>query len=102
MHQQRQIELVRRIQTHIEAKTTDSDATGVLRDVAGYMDEARIVRENAILFKTLPVMVAHASSLPHPGDFITHDASGTPLLVVRRDDGGVDAFLNVCRHRGTR
>jgi nitrite reductase/ring-hydroxylating ferredoxin subunit len=102
MQQERQIELVRRIQKHIEAKTTDSDATGVLLDAAEYMDDARTLHENAILFKTWPVMVAHGASLPHPGDFITHDASGTPLLVVRRDDGGVDAFINVCRHRGTR
>ena len=42
------------------------------------------------------------SELPSPGSFVTHDASGVPLLVVRGDDGGVSAFLNVCRHRGTR
>lgn len=40
--------------------------------------------------------------LAAPGDFVTHDLSGVPLLVVRGDDGEVKAFLNVCRHRGTR
>jgi len=40
--------------------------------------------------------------LEAPGDFVTHDLSGAPLLVVRGDDGQVSAFLNVCRHRGTR
>lgn len=40
--------------------------------------------------------------LPSPGDFVTHDLSGVPLLVVRGDDGKVSAFFNVCRHRGTR
>jgi phenylpropionate dioxygenase-like ring-hydroxylating dioxygenase large terminal subunit len=39
---------------------------------------------------------------PSPGDFVTHDLGGVPLLVVRGDDGTVSAFLNVCRHRGTR
>jgi len=39
------------------------------------------------LFRELPVQVAHGSH---------------PLLVVRGDDREVSAFLNVCRHRGTR
>jgi phenylpropionate dioxygenase-like ring-hydroxylating dioxygenase large terminal subunit len=46
--------------------------------------------------------VAHASSLAAPGDFVTHDHLGVPLLLVRNDDGELHAFLNVCRHRGTR
>lgn len=46
--------------------------------------------------------VAHVSALASPGDFVTHDELGLPLLVVRGDDGEVSAFLNVCRHRGTR
>lgn len=39
------------------------------------------------LFRELPVPVAHGSH---------------PLLVVRGDDREVSAFLDVCRHRGTR
>jgi phenylpropionate dioxygenase-like ring-hydroxylating dioxygenase large terminal subunit len=50
----------------------------------------------------MPLVVAHSSMLAAPGDFVTHDLSGVPLLVVRGDDGKVSAFLNVCRHRGTR
>ncbi len=37
-----------------------------------------------------------------PGDFITHDALGVPLVVARGADGTLRAFLNVCRHRGAR
>lgn len=55
-----------------------------------------------MLFRRLPVAIAHASQLAAPGDFLTHDASGAPLLVVRGDDGVLRGFLNVCRHRGTR
>ena len=102
MHRDRQIELVRRVLAHVEAKTTDTAPAGETLDVSAYSDEARIDRENQVLFRQLPLAIGHASQLPRPGDFITHDASGIPLLVVRRDDGGVDAFINVCRHRGTR
>ena len=33
---------------------------------------------------------------------MTHDYAGVPILLVRRDDGALAAFLNVCRHRGAR
>ena len=40
--------------------------------------------------------------MPRPGDWLTHDYAGMPILLVRRDDGSLGAFLNVCRHRGAR
>jgi phenylpropionate dioxygenase-like ring-hydroxylating dioxygenase large terminal subunit len=46
--------------------------------------------------------MALSGELPAPGDFITNDWSGKPILLVRGDDGKVGAFLNVCRHRGTK
>jgi Rieske 2Fe-2S family protein len=46
--------------------------------------------------------VAHVSEVPAPGDFLTHDALGVPLVVARGADGVLRGFLNVCRHRGAR
>jgi phenylpropionate dioxygenase-like ring-hydroxylating dioxygenase large terminal subunit len=40
--------------------------------------------------------------LPAPGDYVTDDFSGVPILAVRDDDGRINAFINVCRHRGSR
>lgn len=57
--------------------------------------------EQRALFQGLPLVVGHTSELKEPGDFLTHDAAGIPLLLVRSPDGEVRAFLNVCRHRGT-
>jgi phenylpropionate dioxygenase-like ring-hydroxylating dioxygenase large terminal subunit len=81
---------------HLEHKTTDTEPAPTLQPVAQYLDAA------PALFRELPVIVGHASQVAAPGDFITHDASGVPLLIVRGDDGVLGAFLNVCRHRGTR
>src|SRR4029453_18036183 len=36
-----------------------------------------------------------------PGSFFSCDAGGVPVVVVRDDTGGLRAFLNVCRHRGS-
>jgi nitrite reductase/ring-hydroxylating ferredoxin subunit len=47
-------------------------------------------------------VVAHLDQLPEPGSFVTADAAGSPLLLVRQDDGSVRALANVCRHRGAR
>ena len=33
---------------------------------------------------------------------MAREAAGTPLLVVRGEDGAVRVFRNACRHRGTR
>ncbi|HEY2271079.1 MAG TPA: Rieske (2Fe-2S) protein [Streptosporangiaceae bacterium] len=49
-----------------------------------------------------PAVVAHLAQFPEPGSFVTTDAAGSPLLLVRQDDGSVRALANVCRHRGAR
>jgi phenylpropionate dioxygenase-like ring-hydroxylating dioxygenase large terminal subunit len=96
-----QRQLVRRVLAHLDARTTDTETAPSTRAVAAYIDPAIYERERA-MFRTLPLPIAHVSQLVEPGAFVTHDATGVPLLVVRGDDGELSAFLNVCRHRGTR
>ena len=47
-------------------------------------------------------MIGLSCLAPRAGDYVTHDYSGTPLLLARQRDGSLRAFLNVCRHRGAR
>ncbi len=70
--------------------------------VERYLDADRYAREVDVLFRQTPQLVAHTSQLAEPGDFLVHDAAGVPVLLMRGDDGRLRAFLNVCRHRGTR
>jgi phenylpropionate dioxygenase-like ring-hydroxylating dioxygenase large terminal subunit len=102
MNHDLQCSLVHRVLAHLAARTTDTASTPSLLPIAAYADTARLEREQTRLFRGLPLAIAHASQLAAPGDFVTHDAAGLPLLVVRGDDGALHAFLNVCRHRGTR
>ncbi len=39
--------------------------------------------------------------LPDPGDFKAIDTPGGPVVLIRAEDGGLRAFANVCRHRGS-
>ena len=46
--------------------------------------------------------VGHESQLPKPGDYITNDIGGRPLIIVRHGDGSVRAMMNRCAHKGSR
>lgn len=77
------------------------DAGGVRRvPVDIYTAPERADLEWRTLFRGHPQLVALSGDLPEPGDFVTRDEFGAPMLVVRGEDGQVRAFANVCRHRG--
>ena len=69
---------------------------------SAYTDPARYARERERLFEAMPVPVAPSALLPRPGMSVTHDGFGVPVLLARDGRGKLRAFLNVCRHRGTR
>ncbi len=76
---------------------------GVRRNpVDRYTSADRFALERERIFRRLPTTVAHVSEISSPGDFVRREVHGVPLLITRDKAGEVNAFLNVCRHRGTR
>lgn len=69
--------------------------------VARYLDPSRHAREVAAL-RRLPHAIGPAARLVAPGDWLSTELLGVPILAVRGDDGVLRAFINVCRHRGAR
>ena len=47
-------------------------------------------------------IVCHINSIPATGDFVTLDIGGDSVVAVRNSQGQIQAFHNVCRHRGAR
>ncbi|MDH3440276.1 MAG: Rieske (2Fe-2S) protein, partial [Gammaproteobacteria bacterium] len=47
-------------------------------------------------------LVGHVNEVTEPGDFKTADIGRDNVFVIRGKDGKLRAFLNVCRHRGSR
>jgi phenylpropionate dioxygenase-like ring-hydroxylating dioxygenase large terminal subunit len=79
----------------IEPATTEV-ATSV------YLDPAMFARERDQIFAKLPVPVLLSQQLGAPGSYTGVEIAGRPVIVARGKDGAVRAFLNACRHRGTR
>ncbi len=48
------------------------------------------------------IYAGHASQLPEPGCYFLVEVGDESIIVVRDTDGNINAFANVCRHRGSR
>ena len=48
------------------------------------------------------LFVAVEPQVAEPGDYLTVQIAHQSVLIVRDDDGSLQAFHNVCRHRGSR
>ena len=67
-----------------------------------YGDADFLEAEKARIFATSWQIVCHVSDIPDPGDYHTLDFLGESLMAVRAQDGTVNAFFNVCRHRAAK
>jgi Rieske 2Fe-2S family protein len=67
---------------------------------AFYTDANVFTRDMERIFRRHWLCVGHASLLPNTGDYILVDIEAEAVIVVRDEDGTVQALLNVCRHRG--
>lgn len=92
-----QLALARAIPHHKPAAMTTSTVPAWV-----YTSPERFAEEQARIFRRHPLAVTVSALLPEPGMAVTHDGYGVPILVTRDSGGRIRAFLNVCRHRGTR
>ncbi len=67
-----------------------------------YSDPDCFAAETARVIRPSWQVVCHVSDVPNVGDFHTLDFAGESVVVVRGRDGMLNAFTNVCRHRGAR
>jgi Rieske 2Fe-2S family protein len=67
-----------------------------------YTDPGVFAREQRAIFEAHWLCAARSGDIPGPGQFAVVQAGSESVLIVRQSDGGLSAFLNVCRHRGAR
>ncbi len=67
-----------------------------------YKSEAIFSEEIERIFYSRWLCVGRVEQIPNPGDYFTQQVGEENLIIVRDFSGQVQAFYNVCRHRGTR
>ena len=67
-----------------------------------YTDSALFRLEIENFFFEGWICAGRADNIPNPGDYFLREIAGESIIVVRGDSGTIEAFYNVCRHRGTR
>lgn len=93
--------IIDRIVTLAESGESDCETKTRQLPVNNYVDDGVFEKEQS-LFCNQPLIVGRIDEIPNSGDFITHNETQTPIVVIRQSDGSAKAFMNVCRHRGTR
>lgn len=102
MDLERQHAILRRIFRHLAEGTTDMSEMPYRNRIEAFTDPGRAALERERLFRHEPLFAAMSCEIGEPGDWLTVDLAGAPVLLVRGNDGELRGFLNVCRHRGGR
>ncbi|MEM7660641.1 MAG: SRPBCC family protein [Pseudomonadota bacterium] len=102
MNRETELELIDELLGLKAGKTHYLDEAVTRNPVDHYLSEDRFDLECERIFRKTPMIAAHGSEMANPGDFLRRQVAGLPVLLTRDKSRGVNAFVNVCRHRGTR
>ncbi|MGE3303327.1 MAG: Rieske 2Fe-2S domain-containing protein, partial [Hyphomonadaceae bacterium] len=76
----------------------DDKEAGIFRvHRSAFVDQEILEMERRLIFDKSWLVAGHVSEFPNPGDFITRNVGGRPLILATGDDGQVRAMLNTCR-----
>src|SRR5690242_11230121 len=67
--------------------------------VEHYLGEASLRADRLQVLRRSWQFVGHETMVPKAGDYVADVAGGAPVVVVRKADGQLAGFHNVCRHR---
>jgi Rieske 2Fe-2S family protein len=66
-----------------------------------YHDELVYRAEMETIWRKGWLFAGHSCQITYAGDYFLYEVDGDSVIIVRGDDGQVNAFYNVCRHRGS-
>ena len=87
----------------LTAMIEDYDSSAPLAEAstipsAWYTDERIFKLEKETIFSHSWQFAARIDQLNKPGDYVTSEIAGEPIVVIRGSDNKLRAFFNVCRH----
>ncbi len=91
------------LNTEIEISNLFKDhADGNCLSRSFYTSRAIYERDIERFWNASWIWVGHTSQLPNAGDFFLFEYGNESIIIVRDRDKEINAFLNVCKHRGSR
>ncbi len=86
----------------IDRRALPEAETAMAVDGRRYTCRTALADEIEKIFRGQPLPVAFGCEVAEPGDYLTLDIAGVPVMLIRDDAGTVRGLLNTCRHRGAR
>lgn len=93
-------DLVRRLRNNVREDFPERADSVLQVPASSFRDPQQWAREMNEIFLKVPLLVALTCDIPEPGDYLSFNVAGRPIVVIRGDDGEARTFLNICRHRG--
>ena len=100
MSREKLVEAARRNIRHSTEGTVPLDAEVKRVPARNYFDVDRWELEMDRIFRRVPLVLGFSCELGEAHSYKALDVMGTPVLLVRGDDGEVRSFVNMCSHRG--
>ena len=97
-----QIRIIKELLDQID-NGKNTDAGRMVRIPASeYVSESLAAQERKELFMNRPQLIGLSGDLPENNSFMTCDDLGLPILATRDAEGNFAAFINACKHRGSK
>ena len=84
------------------SKLVERQVPGYSLEQAFYVDPEIYTLDLEKIFLSDWLYICHMSQIPKTGDCFTYDIANESIMVVRDGQMQINAFANVCRHRGSR
>ena len=89
------------IRAHLDQALVEDHENGVYRAKRSiFTDEELFDLEMKHIFEGNWVYLAHDSQIPNVGDYFTTSIGRQPIIISRDKQGGLNALINACSHRG--
>ena len=100
MSREQLVSMTRRNIAHSKNGTVPLDASVKRVPSTNYYDPDRWQLEMDRIFRRVPLVMGFSVELSEANSYKALDVMGTPVLLVRSDDGVLRSFVNMCSHRG--
>lgn len=100
--EQEQIDQIKELIEYERNRTSPPEGFPKLPDLPGkrYTDPGFYELEKENLWKKSWLYAGHLDEIPNVGSYKLWERAGQPVILVRKNKKKVNAFYNMCRHRG--